>query len=242
MATTTQQQGFSDVPEGPEGPYQDRPAGRPMGLDRFQKRNPEPQPEPALAMARTQAEWHQAQQALVDSQSPPEEIVIAQAEVEGLKPTEVHQERLNKRIEENAGKRVEQAKADLEAMRQGDFRSGGVGQSSLSPASTPGYVPAPVQGQTPPVPGQPQTRVGDHGEQHHLTAQAHRQAADIHQQEADANPAQQPAHARAAATHRQQAEMHETESKEMPGMHGVPAPDAPPPAAKEEPKKEKEKK
>jgi hypothetical protein len=242
MATTTTQ-GYSDVPEGPEGPYQDRPAGRPMGLDRFQKRNPEPQPEPAMAMARTQAEWHQAWQATIDSQSPPEEIVIAQSEMEGLKPTEIHQDRVMKRIEENAGRRVEQSKQDLEKMRQGDFRSGGIGQSSLSPASTPGYVPAPVQGQTPPVPGQPQTRMGDHGEQHHLTAQAHRQAADIHQQEADANPAQQPAHARAAETHRQQAEMHETESREVPGMHGVPA-DAVPatPAPKEEPKKEKDKK
>ena len=222
----TQQTQYQDVPEGPEGPQQDRPGGRPLGVERFQKRNPDPPPEPALGMARTQAEWHAAQQALVDSQSPPEEIVITQAEQEGLKPTEVHQDRVMKRIEANAQKRVEQSKKDLEQMRRGEFRSG-IGQSGLSPASTPGYVPAPVQGQTPPVPGQPIGQNPDHRESHHLTAQAHNQAAQIHQQEADRNPANQPAHGRAAETHRQQAEAHEAEGREIPSMHGVPAPDKP---------------
>jgi hypothetical protein len=216
----------SDVPEGPEGPQQDRPGGRPMGLERFQKRNPDPPAEPALAMARTQAEWHAAQQALVDSQSPPEEIAIAQAEQEGLKPLQVHQENLTKKIEENVRKRVDQSKRDLEQMRRGEFRSGGVGQSGMPSASTPGYVPAPVQGQTPPVPGQPIGQTPDRRESHHLTAQAHEQAAQIHQQEADRNPANQPGHTRAAETHRQQAQAHEAESRSLPDMPGVPAPDA----------------
>jgi hypothetical protein len=219
----------SDVPEGPEGPQQDRPGGRPMGLERFQKRNPDPKPEPALGMARTQAEWHEAQQALLDSQTPPEERVIHEAEMEGIKPSEAQSEAIRKKVEENSRKKTETAKETLEQMRQGDFRSGGGGargQSGLSSASTPGYVPAPVQGQTPPVPGQPIGQTPDHRESHHLTAQAHEQAAQIHQQEAARNPANQPGHTRAAETHRQQAQAHEAESRSLPDMPRVPAPDA----------------
>jgi hypothetical protein len=224
----TQTADMPDVPEGPEGPQQDRPGGRPMGLERFQKRNPDPKPEPALGMARTQAEWHEAQQALLDSQTPPEERVIHEAEMEGIKPSEAQSEAIRKKVEDNSRKKTETAKQTLEQMRQGDFRGGGGarGQSGLSPASTPGYVPAPVQGQTPPVPGQPIGQTPDHRESHHLTAQAHSQAAQIHQQEADRNPANQPGHARAAETHRQQAQAHEAESRSLPDMPGVPAPDA----------------
>jgi hypothetical protein len=217
-----------DVPEGPEGPQQDRPGGRPMGLERLQKRNPDPRPEPALGMARTQAEWHEAQQALLDSQTPPEERVIHEAEMEGIKPSEAQSEAIRKKVEDNSRKKTETAKETLEQMRRGDFRGGGGarGQSGLSPASTPGYVPAPVQGQTPPVPGQPIGQTADHRESHHLTAQAHEQAAQIHQQEADRNPANQPGHTRAAETHRQQAQAHEAESRSLPDMPGVLAPDA----------------
>ena len=38
-------------------------------------RNPDPKPEPTLLAARTQAEWHLAQQALIDSQSSPQALM-----------------------------------------------------------------------------------------------------------------------------------------------------------------------
>ena len=131
-------------------------------LEAYGGRNQDPNAEPALMQARTQAEWHQAQQALVLAETPPEELAMAMGVSDGVEPSKQQGERMHEQRAKDAADRVEQSKRDVEGMRQGEFRSGGVGRSAPQPASTPGTVPAPVQGQTPPVPGRPMSQNPTH--------------------------------------------------------------------------------
>ena len=185
-------------------------------LEAYGGRNQDPNAEPALMHARTQAEWHQAQQALVLAETPPEELAMAMGVSDGVEPSKQQGERMHEQRAKDAADRVEQSKRDVEAMRQGEFRSGGVGRSAPQPASTPGTVPAPVQGQTPPVPGRQSPQNPTHRESHEQTAEAHRQAAAIHG-EAAHNPKDQAQHGVAQAAHEEQAAAHEKEAQGQPG-------------------------
>lgn len=186
-----------------------------------EKRNPPPPPEPALQMARTQAEWHHVQQALVLEQTPPEALAMAQAVSEGVKPAEQQGEQAQKARMTDAQGRIDVAKRDLEAFRQGKTPDLRGPRSATTPASTPGYVPAPVQGQVPPVPGEVEV-APDHERAHQRIAEAHRQAAQIHGQEGQAQPANAPQHAQAAAAHQQQAQIHDMESRGTPNAPSAP--------------------
>ena len=119
-------------------------------MEAYKNRNPDPKPEPALLYARTQAEWHLAQQALIDSQTSPEALMLSQGMVEGTDAAAQQGEKVQEQRKKDAEARLNNAKRDLEEMRKGEFRAGGIGRSGLPPASTPGTVPAPVQGQIPP--------------------------------------------------------------------------------------------
>lgn len=178
-------------------------------LEMYGNRNPDPKAEPAMMQARTQAEWHKAQQNAVLAETPPENLAMALATSSRATPTA---EDMQKPAEDQ----IETAKRELEEMRKGEFPSGGVGRSAPQPASTPGYVPAPVQGQTPPVPGRPMSEVPTHQESHEQIAEANRQAAQIHQQAAQ-NPANQAQHAQAQAAHEEQAALHSMEAQGQPG-------------------------
>jgi hypothetical protein len=109
-------------------------------LEMYSNRNPEPKVEPALQHARTQAEWHKAQQNLVISETPPEQLALAQGVSEGVEASKQQGEQMAEARQKEAADRVASAKRELEEMRQG---SG----SAPQPDSAPG-VPAPVQGQT----------------------------------------------------------------------------------------------
>jgi hypothetical protein len=203
-----------------EPPITGASAVNPFGYRR--KRNPPPKVEPALAMARTQAEWHLVQEAMLHAETPVEEWVVAAGEVQGVEPAKQkeHQEQARRQGQQ----KVEQGKKLLEELRQGHrniFDEGGP-RSASSPASTPGYVPAPVQGQVPPLPGGEVPTDPSHEQAHQRIAEAHRQASGIHTQEGRHQPAQGAQHAQAAAAHEQQALIHEMESRGRPN-----APEAP---------------
>ena len=185
-------------------------------LEAYRNRNPEPKVEPALMQARTQAEWHQAQQALVVAETPPEELAMAMGVSDGVEPSKQQGERMHEQRAQQAAERTEQAKRDVEEMRQGQFRAGGIGRSAPQPASTPGTVPAPVQGQTPPIPGRETSQTPTHQESHEQTAEAHRQAAQIHG-EAAGNPTDPAQHDVARAAHEEQAALHAMEAQGQPG-------------------------
>jgi hypothetical protein len=178
-------------------------------IEMYGNRNPDPKAEPALMQARTQAEWHKAQQNLVLSETPPENLAQALAVSGSATPTKED-------MQKPAQDQIATAKRELEEMRQGQFKSGSIGRSAPQPASTPGYVPAPVQGQTPPVPGRPMSEVPTHRESHEQIAEANRQAAQIHGQAAQ-NPANQAQHAQAQHAHEEQAALHEMEAQGQPG-------------------------
>ena len=202
----------------PEGAATSRDSKMSEGLKRdleaYGQRNPDPPPEPALLRARNQAEWHNAQQNLVVAETPPEELAMAMGVSDGVAPSAQQGERMHEQRAQQAQERIETAKRDVEQMRSGAMPASGIGRSGTQPASTPGYVPAPVQGQVPPT----------HAEAHQQYAEAHRQAEQTHQ--ASDNPRD----AQAAAAHRQQADIHEMES------HGTPnAPEAPATAADVDP-------
>jgi hypothetical protein len=185
-------------------------------LEAYGNRNKDPDAEPALMQARTQAEWHKAQQNMVIAETPPEQLALAQGVSEGVEASKQQGEQMAQARQKEAQGRVETAKRELEEMRQGQFPAGGVGRSAPQPASTPGTVPAPVQGQTPPVPGREYNPTPTHQESHEQTAEAHRQAADIHGQEAS-NPANQAQHREAQAAHEEQAALHSMEAQGQPG-------------------------
>ena len=197
-------------------------AANPFGYRR--QRNPPPKPEPALAMARTQAEWHLVQQALVDVDTSPEAFALTSGIAEGV---EAAKQKENPEIIKQGEERRQKARQFLDELRQGNRQGDGGPRSPRSPASTPGYVPAPVQGQTPPLPGGEVPTDPSHEQAHQRIAEAHRQAAGIHEQEGRHQPAQQPQHAQAAAAHEQQAALHEMESRGRPN-----APEAPDTAEK----------
>jgi hypothetical protein len=201
-----------------------------------EKRNPPPPPEPALARARTQAEWHKVQQALVLSETPPEELAMAMGVSEGVEASKQQGERMHEQRAQQSQERIETAKRDLEAWRSGKAPDLRGPRSATSPASTPGYVPAPVQGQVPPVPGAAEIAPG-HEQAHQRIAEAHRQAAQIHGQEGEAQPANQPQHAQAAAAHEQQAQIHDMESRGSPNAPS--APETAEEVAKQEEEKER---
>ena len=199
---------------------------------RQEKRNPPPPPEPALARARTQAEWHKVQQALVLSETPPEELAMAMGVSEGVEASKQQGERMHEQRAKQSQERIEIAKKDLEAWRSGKAPDLRGPRSATSPASTPGYVPAPVQGQVPPLPGEAEI-APDHEQAHQRIAEAHRQAAEIHGAEGEAQPANAPQHAQAAAAHQQQAQIHDMESR------GTPNAPRPPRRRKRSPNKRK---
>jgi hypothetical protein len=212
----------------PEAMGRRQPGQEQMHWLRMEPRNPPPKPEPALAMARTQAEWHKIQQALVLAETPPEELAMAMGVSEGVEASKQQGERMHEERARQAQERINVAKRDLEGWRSGKAPDLRVPRSPTSPASTPGYVPAPVQGQVPPVPGEVEV-APDHARAHQRIAEAHRQAAGIHQAEGEAQPANQPQHAQAAAAHEQQAQIHSMESQGMPN-----APEAAPTAERQQ--------
>ena len=207
------------IPEGAATAQGDRKMseGLRRDLEAYGGRNPEPKPEPALLRARNQAEWHNAQQALVVSETPPEELAMAMGVSDGVEPSKQQGERMHEQRAQQSSERIEVARRDVEQMRAGTLPASGIGRSGTQPASTPGTVPAPVQGQVPPV-------EMTHREAHQQYAEAHRQAAGTHQ------GSDNPSDAQAAAAHQQQADIHEMES------HGTPnAPEVPATAADEGP-------
>jgi hypothetical protein len=205
----------------PEAMGRRQPGQEQMHWLRMEKRNPPPKPEPALQMARTQAEWHRVQQALVLSQTPPEALAMAQGVSEGVEPAKQQGEKAQEARQRDAQGRIDVAKRDLEEYRSGKTPDLRGPRSATSPASTPGYVPAPVQGQVPPVPGEVEV-APDHERAHQRIAEAHRQAQQIHQAEGEAQPANQPQHAQAAAAHEQQAQIHDMESRGTPNAPSAP--------------------
>ena len=113
----------------------------------WENRNP-PQPiDLALLKARNQAEWHQAQQALIDAETPDLERWKAEQISMGVKPGELAED---PDLTQAAAHR-EQAEQTLEDMRAGNFKPGSIGLSAPQAASLPGYVLPPETSPTPPV-------------------------------------------------------------------------------------------
>ena len=140
--------------------------------------------------------------------------MLSQGMVEGTDAAAQQGERVQEQRKKDAEARLKNSKRDLEEMRKGEFRGGGVGRSGLPPASTPGTVPAPVQGQIPPV--EP-----THQEAHHQAAAAHRQAAGVH----EGNPHRDNpvGDDEAARTHREQAARHDVDAQGTPNAPGATA-------------------
>ena len=71
-------------------------------LEAYGGRNQDPNAEPALMRARTQAEWHQAQQALVLAETPPEELAMAMGVSDGVEPSKQQGERMHEQRAKDA--------------------------------------------------------------------------------------------------------------------------------------------
>jgi hypothetical protein len=119
-----------------------------MDADRemHKHRNPDQPIDPALLRARNQAEWHLAQQALIDSETPDEERYLAESLMAGVRRTAPEEDPdLTQQAEHR-----EQATQMLEEMRQGNFAPSNLGTSFPQAASLPGYVLPPEVSPTPP--------------------------------------------------------------------------------------------
>ena len=181
-------------------------------MEAYKNRNPDPKPEPALLYARTQAEWHLAQQALIDSQTSPEALMLSQGMVEGTDAAAQQGEKVQEQRKKDAEARLNNAKRDLEEMRKGEFRAGGIGRSGSAAGLHPRHRAGAGTGPDPTdLEMQQGTPQGPTPQQQMPGQEAQRQVAQANQGQVayPQEPTHQEAHGQAAQAHQEAAGTHE---------------------------------